>query len=427
MNATRLGYRFDTSFTIKGLLSNTPRLWLKNKRDADDLNGLWRIHDNIYDFTNFIQWHPGGQFWLEATKGTDITESFEIHHLKTNRSERLLKHFLIKPAPNPRLSPFTFADDGFYKTLKRNVEKTLNNVVENDITFFDTQSDVLLIITIILSMFSVIHYNVSYGFAAGLFAALTVTFNHSYVHKRDNLRMYYSDLLLIPSSDLRVSHIFNHHVFANNIIDMTGLICLFLTNLFLDKRSKAISLILGALFFWPMVIHVLIILKIVVAFMSKNIVFNADILLSCILPTLMLYLGSGAPQLSFIMYNFIIAVESFFLCLIIYTNRDIHCETNSDPLIFKESNDWGIYQLNMICKGDQKLDWTVAVGNCVLHYLFPTLDGSVFRHLYPVMNETLSQFNINVQFKSQESGFLRFLKQQWRNSQVLGNKNLKSD
>jgi cytochrome b involved in lipid metabolism len=42
--------------------------WLKDRRDDDGAEGLWRIHDNLYDFSSFVETHPGGQEWLQLTK-----------------------------------------------------------------------------------------------------------------------------------------------------------------------------------------------------------------------------------------------------------------------------------------------------------------------------------------------------------------------
>ena len=53
--------------------------WLKFKRLDDDIGlGLWRIHDNLYDFTNFIQKHPGGAEWIQMTEGRINRSFFEL-------------------------------------------------------------------------------------------------------------------------------------------------------------------------------------------------------------------------------------------------------------------------------------------------------------------------------------------------------------
>lgn len=45
-----------------------PIQWLTGKAIDDGAEGLWRIHDKLYDLTSFIKNHPGGEEWLELTK-----------------------------------------------------------------------------------------------------------------------------------------------------------------------------------------------------------------------------------------------------------------------------------------------------------------------------------------------------------------------
>lgn len=46
----------------------TGTVWLQGKRLDDGAEGLWRIHDCLYDFTEFVNAHPGGSSWLSLTK-----------------------------------------------------------------------------------------------------------------------------------------------------------------------------------------------------------------------------------------------------------------------------------------------------------------------------------------------------------------------
>lgn len=43
-------------------------LWLAGKRLDDGAEGLWRINNSLYDFTDFVTSHPGGKDWLELTQ-----------------------------------------------------------------------------------------------------------------------------------------------------------------------------------------------------------------------------------------------------------------------------------------------------------------------------------------------------------------------
>lgn len=54
-------------------------LWLEDKRDSDGAEGLWRIHDDLYDLTSFVHSHPGGKDWILSTK---VSEIFLCIHFK---------------------------------------------------------------------------------------------------------------------------------------------------------------------------------------------------------------------------------------------------------------------------------------------------------------------------------------------------------
>ena len=42
--------------------------WLAGKRKDDNAEGLWRVHNNLYDLSDFVKTHPGGSDWLSVTK-----------------------------------------------------------------------------------------------------------------------------------------------------------------------------------------------------------------------------------------------------------------------------------------------------------------------------------------------------------------------
>jgi len=43
-------------------------LFLKDKQRDDGAEGLWRVHDALYDLSSFVDNHPGGSEWLRLTK-----------------------------------------------------------------------------------------------------------------------------------------------------------------------------------------------------------------------------------------------------------------------------------------------------------------------------------------------------------------------
>lgn len=41
--------------------------WLEGRRADDNAEGLWRVHDKLYDLKAFVKNHPGGPDWLNLT------------------------------------------------------------------------------------------------------------------------------------------------------------------------------------------------------------------------------------------------------------------------------------------------------------------------------------------------------------------------
>ena len=63
------------------------------------------------------------------TRGTDITEAFEVAHVFPEKSEALLKKYFVRKCVNiPSTSRYTFEKDGFYARLKARVQPVLKQV-----------------------------------------------------------------------------------------------------------------------------------------------------------------------------------------------------------------------------------------------------------------------------------------------------------
>ena len=73
----------------------TATQWMNGRRIDDNIGDLWRVHDKLYDLTPFIKKHPGGPTWLEATRGTDITEAFETAHVNIALSKSILSKYYL--------------------------------------------------------------------------------------------------------------------------------------------------------------------------------------------------------------------------------------------------------------------------------------------------------------------------------------------
>lgn len=108
----------------------------------------------------------------------------------------MLQKYFVKKAKTKRNSPYTFEEDGFYKTLRREIQPVLKVVPKqsyNNTNFF---TDTLMVLTFIFSTFALKHWSFTMGTIGGLLLGMLTVAAHNYLHMRDNLRMYYSQFSL---------------------------------------------------------------------------------------------------------------------------------------------------------------------------------------------------------------------------------------
>lgn len=75
INGVKLNaYKYSTSYFLiyceKWLLTKLwfDFRWLQSRQKDDNAEGFWRVHDTLYDLTDFIDRHPGGVDWIKLTK-----------------------------------------------------------------------------------------------------------------------------------------------------------------------------------------------------------------------------------------------------------------------------------------------------------------------------------------------------------------------
>ncbi|XP_075150024.1 cytochrome b5-related [Haematobia irritans] len=376
----------------------TTHSWLKGKCEDDEAEGLWRIYDGIYDFTHFIHKHPGGPFWLKATKGTDITEIFEAHHLSLMPME-LIGKYHVADAKKPRIYTLTLNENGFYKTLKRRVMEKLKTIdyapqYKSDIIHLG-----LLFMLFLFTMASVRYNSWLYTILAGTFMCWTVIVAHNYFHRRDNWRMYTFNLSMMNFSDWRISHALSHHIYPNSFLDLElsmfePFLCWIPNPHIKSQCMRYISWIVE-----PIVYTITMFLqmgtRIAYSLTHTNIMHWHDII--CLSIPLSMYLSSNLTMMICIrQWLLITAISSIAFC-IIGLNAAHH-----DPKIYhegdanREDRDWGLFQIDTIIdRRDLKKSQFLVLthfGEHALHHLFPTLDHGILPQLCAVLYETLDEF-----------------------------------
>lgn len=196
--------------------------WLDGKRLDDNAEGLWRIHDKLYDLTDFIDRHPGGSEWLDVTKGVDITEQFETHHI-SGTAEKILPKFYVREASLSRNYKITFDEDGFYRTVKRRVANKLELLDQSSVSLSHFYCDILLGSTLLLSIIAARDHSYLIATFASFTLMWLAVIAHNFIHQKDNWRMYIINLSLMSFHDWRGEiRTFNCH-FPGALIAITDL------------------------------------------------------------------------------------------------------------------------------------------------------------------------------------------------------------
>lgn len=156
---------------------------------------------------------------MEITKGIDITEQFETHHI-TDKAELFLKKFYVREAAKPRNYKFTFSDDGFYKTLKRRAAGKIDGLDRTPMKTSNLISDLMLGLIFTSAVLAAKDENIFLAALCGVFVFWQFVIAHNYFHQKDNWRMFCFNLSLFDYREWRVSHAMSHHLYTNSYYDL---------------------------------------------------------------------------------------------------------------------------------------------------------------------------------------------------------------
>lgn len=396
--------------TDRNLPNKSPHTWLNGKRIDDDVGPYWRVHNKLYDLTDFIDKHPGGKDWLKTTKGTDITEAFESAHISTG-AEKLLSKYYVKNISTPRNSPYTFHEDGFYKTFKRKVQPVLKKVGRGPSWSMVLIQDSIALTFALLLISAAATGSHMLAVIAGVLLTMTGFCAHNFFHQRDNWRMYYFDLTLFSSYDWRITHGLSHHLFTNTIYDYEiSSVEPFLE--FLPKRNKSTLQRYGCCiyeFFFISVLQYVEALKRICTILFGKQEIRPENLLPIMELLLMATIASSfsiASRLWLEMHLFCSASFIFVGLAVAHHHPDIYHAGDA----MREDRDWGLCQLDAVrdrveVTGNLFLVST-TFGDHALHHLLPTVDHSKLNYLYPVLLETCKEFGIPFRFMRQWDLFI---------------------
>ncbi|XP_055301663.1 cytochrome b5-related protein-like [Sitodiplosis mosellana] len=382
------------------------KVWLDSKRDDDNVeDGLWRIHNTLYDLSDFINKHPGGPDWLKMTKGHDITEAFLSHHLETEKLQPILNKYQVKETTRPRNVKLTFDENGFYMTIRRKVAAKLPEIKQRTKVYSKFYIDGLFALTLVTAILAQRFQSISMAILCSLFFTWTGVCAHNYLHQRDNYRMKYFNLIFMSYRDWRVSHALSHHLYPNSLLDvelsthepfMNWVPSPTAKNLFQRYASYIYSTPFYCLF------YLIEFGKKLYYSTTRGYKMHLDEFLPFIVPVIMYLFGGDHSFVSAMKLFLVITLSGGFIFGIIGWNAGHHHpEVVHDGDAVRKGYDWGLYSIDTIMDRQELRGNTFLAlanfGDHALHHLFPTLDHGILPQLYDILFETLLEFEAECQ------------------------------
>ncbi|XP_014485676.1 PREDICTED: cytochrome b5-related protein-like [Dinoponera quadriceps] len=374
--------------------------FLEARRKVDGAEGLWRINNSLYDLQAFVKSHPGGAEWINLTRGTDITELFESHHV-TDNAEQLLPKFYVREAATSRSMPLTFLPDGFYRTLKKRAVEALKNVdFHRSSSTSNLIADSLTAMTIMLALTGAFIHSYGLVFLAGISLTWTVIAAHNFFHMRSNFRMYYFDLCLMSSKGWRITHVMSHHMYPNTLWDYE----MYAVEPFLHwiphkNKSYIVGLIRIAItpIIWTLMYFLQGIQRYYSVFMEYGVFEIRDIMPFLLPLTMCLF----APEIliALKLWLAMILISSFLFGLISFNSAHHHPDIFHDGDIYRDDMDWGLLEVDAV--RDRKVidDSTFLTltnfGYHTLHHLLPSVDHHYLPLCMPAFLQTCKEFKLS--------------------------------
>jgi alpha-ketoglutarate-dependent taurine dioxygenase/fatty acid desaturase len=378
--------------------------WLKEKAHHESTLGgaggnLWMVHGKWYDLNAYIDKHPGGPTWLRLTKGQDITEAFEVHHLNTAKAEAVLKSMYVKDASEDYTARYQWDDNGFYRTLKRRVRRIFGTRRDGRPDTGPTRFFIGLCIFAIGLHFLCYAAMLKWpGVLTAIIAGFTLQpfhgIGHNALHMKDNIWMYCYDFCGWKHHVHRTSHALSHHLHPNTPLDLEFPEPYSYVDTKNASKNSRLVILMGPWGMWSGPLRTILNLWLSLAkgeeAWRNEYIFN------------MLQLGILAwfhgPLVGFacfcgmhLMCGFCIETAGFAL------HRSSFCWSMGDP---NEKYDYGEHCLASTADHDVDMPLVPSLylfqilNNHGIHHLFPAIDKSRIPEIMPIFRQTCKEFGL---------------------------------
>lgn len=385
--------------------------WCKEKAEHDSRLGgagigddasfgeLWMVHGKWYDLRDYVHKHPGGPDWLKLTKGQDITEAFEVHHINTPKVEAVLSTMYVKDAAPEYVGRYAWDDKGFFRTLKRRVRGIYGTRSDGRPDTGPTTYFLALCCFAIVVHFATFAAMLKWPCVlTAIIAGFTLQpfhgIGHNALHMKDNMWMYAYDFCGWKHHKHRVSHALSHHLNPNTGLDLEfPEPYSYVATSNADQNSRWVVL-LGPWGMWSGPLRDIFGLWIDLAKGSEP--WRMEYLFNMVqLVVLMAVTGPLTGLLCFCVIHltcgFCIETAGFAL------HRSIFCWSMGDP---NAKYDYGEHCLATTADHDIDMPLFASLylfqilNNHGVHHLFPTVDKSRIQEIMPVFRETCKEFGL---------------------------------
>lgn len=365
---------------------------------------LWKIHGKYYDFSSYLDKHPGGRDLLYGARGiSDSTPAFESYHAFKNIKsiKRMIQKFEYKGEVITRkrklrpIRPYTFEEDGFYKTLIRNIKSAYPKEKFKDTAFFHIRNVSLLIISFIFLYLSSYYTlaSIGFGFFSGIFGFnVWHDIEHGVFKTRYSKPLRHLITFLGSNFDIdtwNLHHNIKHHTYTGakgyDPDEDTWNIKGFFQPLFAQFAQ--------CLFYISFYIrnHLWYIEK------PKDLKMSIMVIANTISLYPLLYYISGT------IYSVPLAIfgKSFGYMVLVYADHFMKETMELTEKLYEEKEkpiDWGETQVltsGDFCVGNLFFDYfSGGMSYQIEHHLFPSMCNVHYKKIAPIVKLTCDQFNI---------------------------------
>jgi len=320
----------------------------------------------------------------------------------------ILEHYFIRKATTPRNSPFTFSEDGFYRTVKRRAREAMKNIPNEPSTTSKVYADGMILTYFTLAILAAKFDSFALAIAAGVALSLNTIIAHNFFHRRNNFRMYYFDFCLMSSRSWCITHALSHHIYTNTIYDYEiSFLEPFFQYLVLEKNWLVKY---GSWFYAPPVLMItfgIFYLRMLLQVWEDGWhTFRPEALLPFTVPVTMYLLSDNTFGQIGLLFAVIIMTASLHFSLVGLNAAHHHPKIFHDGDVPRsETLDWGLHQLDAVADRAD-INWShflviTNFGDHCLHHLFPTLDHGRLKYLYPVVMDTCKEFDCEIRERTQ--------------------------